>query len=403
MPENLKWTEKYRPESLDDYRGSSKKVDEIQKWVRNWHNRKSQALLLHGPAGSGKTSLVEAIAQEEGLDLFETNASDVRTKEKLQDELEQAVKQRSFTGKKKLILIDEIDGMTGTDRGGRSYINEIIEESRFPVILTANDPYANGMGTIRRKAKVIEMGGVHTNSIAALLRDIADNEDLTYDEKAIKSIARRSDGDIRSAINDLQSLADMHGTIDTETVKDLGYRDTEKGIFEALKIIFKTSTAETASDATDDLEEDYDEIFEWIRENVPNEYQEDHEIAAAMEELSKADLFRGRIRKGQNWTLLKYVYELMSVGVALSKDEKYGGFTKYQYPSRIKKMGQSKAKRKKRDDIGAKISEHLHVSVTTARQIIPFLQILFEREEWRENIITELELTEDEIEYIESF
>ncbi|MCJ7429419.1 MAG: replication factor C large subunit [Candidatus Nanohaloarchaeota archaeon QJJ-5] len=397
------WTEKYRPTSLDEYRGSTKKVDEIQKWIKNWHNRSSQALLLHGPAGSGKTSLVEAIANEQGLDLFETNASDVRTKDSLQDKLEQAVKQRSFTGKKKLILIDEIDGMTSKDRGGTAYIETIIDESRFPVVVTANDPYANGMASIRRKAKVLEMGGVHTNSIAALLRDIAQEEEIEYEDAAIKSIARRSDGDIRSAINDLQSLSQRYETIDTDAIKDLGYRDTEKDIFEALKILFKTTTAETASDATDDLDEDYDEIFEWIRENVPREYQKDHEIAAAMDALSEADLYRGRIRKGQNWTLLKYVYELMSVGVALSKDEKYSGFTRYQYPSRIKKMGQSKAKRKKRDDIGAKISEQLHVSIEEARTIIPFLQVLFEREQWRKNIIDHLDLTEDEIEYIETF
>lgn len=397
------WTEKYRPDSLDDYRGSSKKVDEIQKWVRNWHNRSSQALLLHGPAGTGKTSLVEAIAEDEGLDLFETNASDVRTKDSLQEELEQAVKQRSFTGKKKLILIDEIDGMTGNDRGGRSYIETIIDESRFPVVLTANDPYANGMASIRRKAKVIEMGGVHTNSIAAMLRDIADAEGFDYEKAAIKSIARRSDGDIRSAINDLQSLAERYDDVDRDAIKDLGYRDTEKDIFEALKIIFKTTTAETASNATDDLDEDYDEVFEWIRENVPNEYKDEEEIAKAMEALADADLYRGRIRKGQNWTLLKYVYELMSVGVALSKEEKYDGFTRYQYPSRIKKMGQSKAKRKKRDDIGAKISDELHVSVNTARSIIPFLQLLFDRETWRTNIINELDFTDDEVAFIESF
>ncbi|MDY6770913.1 MAG: replication factor C large subunit [Candidatus Nanohaloarchaea archaeon] len=402
MAESINWTEKYRPESLDDYRGKSKTVDEVLKWVKNWENRKSQALLLHGPPGIGKTALVAAIANELDMELFETNASDVRTKQALRDNVEQAVKQRSFTGRDKLILIDEVDGMTANDRGGRSEINTIIEESRFPVILTANDAYANGMQTLRRKSKVVEVDKVHTNSIKARLREIAEAEGLTYDEKGIKAIARRADGDLRSAINDLQSLARKHGMIDREAAKELGYRDQEKDIFEALKIIFKTTTAATASDALDGVDEDHDTAFEWIRENVPREYDRTGDVARAMDELSKADVFRGRIG-AQNWSLLKYVYEIMTVGVALSKEEKYGGFTRYQYPSRIKKMGRSKGSRKRREDIGVKVGDALHVSVSEASDTIPFLQQLFQKEEWRENIVEELDLTEDEVEFIEAF
>ncbi len=402
MAETVTWTEKYRPESLDEYRGKSKTVEEVKGWVKNWDNQKSKSLLLHGPPGVGKTALVHAIANELDMEIFETNASDVRTKQALKDKVEQAVKQRSFTGKTKLILIDEVDGMSSTDRGGTSEINRIVKESRFPVILTANDAYANGMQTLRRRSKVVEVNKVHTNSVNARLREIAEREGLEYEKKGIKAIARRADGDLRSAVNDLQSLARKHETIDTEAAKDLGYRDRETDIFEALKIIFKTETAETASDALDDVDEDYDTIFEWIRENVPREYERSGDVARAMGELSTADVFRGRIG-AQNWSLLKYVYAIMSVGVALGKEEKYGGFTRYQYPSRIKKMGQSKAARKRRDDIGTKVGEKLHVSISDATDMLSVLQMLFENDEWRENIVEELELTEDEIEFIEEF
>lgn len=396
------WTEKYRPRSLDEFRGKKKTVEEVLDWVKNWENRKSQALLLHGPPGIGKTALVTLIADELDMELFETNASDVRTKDALKNTVEKAIKQRSFTGRQKLILIDEVDGMSSSDRGGRSEINRIVDESRFPVIMTANDAYANGMSTLRRKSKVVEVNKVHTNSVAARLKDVAREEDVEFDKSAIKAVARRAGGDMRSAINDLQSLAEKHGEITSDIVKDLGYRDTEKDIFEALKIIFKTTTAQTASDALDDVDEDYDTVFEWIRENIPREYERSGDRARAMDELSKADIFRGRIVKNQNWSLLKYVYELMSVGVALSKEEKYKGFTRYQYPSRIKKMGRSKASRKKRDDIGKKIGEELHVSVSDAYEIMPFLQELFAREEWKENIVDTLDLTEDEVEFIEA-
>jgi len=404
MSEPTMWTEKYRPQGLDEYRGRKKTIAEVRDWVTNWENTESKALLLYGPPGIGKTALVQALANDLGMEIFETNASEVRTKQALKDRLEQAVQQRSFTGKDKLILVDEVDGMSGrSDRGGTSEINTIIKKSRFPVILTANDAYANGMQSIRRKSKVVEINAVHTNSVNARLKEIADAEGIEYDKKAIKSIARRAGGDLRSAINDLQSLAEKHGTITQETVKELAYRDSETDIFEALKIIFKTTTAETAADALDDVDEDYDTSFEWIRENVPKEYEDEDDVGRAMDALSRADIFRGRIRRGQNWGLLKYVYGIMTVGVALAKDEKYSGFTRYGYPSRIKKMGRSKSMRNKRDAIGSKIGDALHISITEASETIPVLQELFKRDDWKHNITEHLELDDDEVEFIESF
>ncbi|MDY6789436.1 MAG: replication factor C large subunit [Candidatus Nanohaloarchaea archaeon] len=396
------WVEKYRPKNLEDFRGKSKTVEKALDWVKNWENRKSKAVLLHGPPGSGKTAVAEIIADKLGLELYETNASKTRTKKALKAELEKAVQQKSFTGRKKLILIDEVDGMTRNDRGGKSELTRIIDKSRFPIIMTANDAYDTSKG-IRNRSKMLEIGKAHTNSISSRLREIAEKEGLEYDKKAIKSLARQSDGDMRSAINDLQSLAERYDRIDRETVKQIGYRDTDKGIFEALKIVFKTTTAATAADALDNVDEDPDTIFEWIRENVPKEYREIKDLADAMDKLSIADLFNGRIRRSQNWSLLKYVYDLMTVGVALSKQEKYKGFTRYSYPSKIKMMGRSKASRKKREEIGQKVGEKLHTSVSTATDMLPFLGQLFKKKAWKTSIVRDLELTEKETEFIEEF
>jgi replication factor C large subunit len=397
------WVEKYRPASLDDFRGSSKTVEQVRDWVANWSSDQNEkALLLHGPPGSGKTSLVHALADAMDRELFETNASEARTKDAVQEKLAQAVKQRSFTGKEKIILIDEVDGMGRSDRGGKKIINRLLGETRFPIILTANDPYDSGMQSIRNKATVVELGGVHTNSIAARLREICEEEGVGYEDGAMKAIARRADGDMRSAINDLEGLA-RTGRVTEGDVKDLGYRETEREIFETLKIIFKTTTAQTASDAPDGLDEDHDTLFEWIRENVPKEYTTADDMAAAYDRLSRADLFKGRMMHRQEWTLLKYIYAYMTVGVALSKEEKYAGWTKYGYPSTIRRMGQSQATRAKRDSVGEKIGDELHMSVQEATDMLPVLQILFQDDGLRENIVTQLELEDDEVEFIESF
>lgn len=393
------WAEKYRPETLNEYRGASSQKKELREWVENWEQG-DKPVLLHGQAGTGKTSLVEVLANDLGYELVETNASDVRTKKKLKSELKEATRQASFFGSQKIILIDEVDGMGSSDRGGTQELNEIVDESRFPVVMTANDAYDSKIRTLREKSKMIELGSVHTNSINAHLKQILETEGIEYDDKAVKRIARQAGGQMRSAINDLESVARGRDELEVDDLASLGYRDSEKDVFEALKIVFKTETAETARQATDNLDEDAETFMQWLRENVPREYKRSGDVSQAYDWLSKADVFNGRIRNTQNWKLLKYVYLLPSVGVALGKREKYEGWTKYQYPSKIRRMGSSRASRNRLESIGKKVGDRLHVSVNESKQMIPFLSLMLEEHPGLQN---QLRLSDEEVDFIEKF
>lgn len=394
------WVEKYRPETLSDYRGASNQKEELQEWLENWE-KGDKPVLLHGQAGTGKTSIVEALANDHDLELVETNASDVRTKKKLKKELKEATRQKSFLGKQKLILIDEVDGMSGnSDRGGTAELARIVDESRFPVVMTANDAYDDSIRTLKNKSKQIELGSVHTNSINAHLKEILENEGIEYDPSAVKTIARRGGGQMRSAINDLEAAARGQEKLTKEDVEVVGARDKEQDVFESLKMIFKTDKADTARRATDNLDEDAGTFVEWVRENVPREYQKSEDVAAAYDQLSKADLYNGRIRDTMNWSLMKYVYHFSTIGVALAKEEKYSGWTKYQYPSKIRRMGSSRAARNKLESIEKKVGSKLHVSGREARSMLPFLSCLIDE---NERVAEQLELEDDEKEFVLSF
>jgi replication factor C large subunit len=394
------WVDKYRPESLDDYRGASEEKEELKNWVEEWEQGDGP-VLLHGQAGTGKTSLVEALANDLGYELVETNASDVRTKKKLKEELKEATRQASFFGGQKLILIDEVDGMSGrSDRGGVKEIGEIVDETRFPIIMTANDAYDQSIRSLRNKSKTIELGSVHTNSIAAHLRDILENEGIEYEDGAPKRIARQAGGQMRSAINDLQAIALGKDKLTVEDVKTLAQRDDRQDIFDALKIVFKTTTAETASNATRNLDEDADTFLQWIRENAPREYKRPEDLARAYYWISEADLFNGRIRSRMNWKLLRYVFQFSTVGVALAKDEKYSGWTKYQYPSKIRRMGSSRGARNKLDSISGKLGTTLHMSKRDVKSSLPMFADFLDN---YEDLQRQLRLEDDEVEFIKEF
>ncbi|MFB6099766.1 MAG: replication factor C large subunit, partial [Candidatus Nanohalobium sp.] len=394
------WVQKYRPETLDEYRGASSEKKELKEWAENWEQG-DKPVLLHGQAGTGKTSLVEALVNDLGYELVETNASDVRTKKKLKEELKEATRQASFFGGQKLILIDEVDGMSGnSDRGGVQEIGRIIDESRFPIVMTANDAYDQSIRSLRNRAKEIKLDSVHTNSIAAHLREILDEEGINYEDGAPKRIARSAGGQMRSAINDLQAAALGKDKLTVEDVKQQASRDDRQDIFDALKIVFKTTTASTANQATQNLDEDADTFLQWIRENAPREYEREEDLARAYYWISQADLFNGRIRSRMNWKLMKYVFQFSTVGVALAKDEKYSGWTKYQYPSKIRRMGSSRGARNKLDSVSGKLGEKLHMSKKDVKSELPMFADFLEN---YEDLQRQLELEDDEVEFIQDF
>ena len=92
--------------------------------------------------------------------------------------------------------------------------------------------------------------------------------------------------------------------------------------------------------------------------------------------MALADLFRARIAKEQDWRFLKYMIELMTAGVALSKKEMYRKFTKYKYPSKLMILGKTKLERREEKERLLKLSKELHCSTRKIREeFLPFLKI----------------------------
>ena len=178
---------------------------------------------------------------------------------------------------------------------------------------------------------------------------------------------------------DFQSVCEGRKEISDSEIDVLGKRLKEKDIFKAMQLVFKSNDYNTARSALDGLDLEFEMFMQWVDENIPNEYEKNLDLANAFSNLSRADVYMGRINK-QSWVFLKFAMDMATAGVALSKKEKYVKFTRYYFPEIIKKLSQIKEKRTKERDICTKISEKSHVSVKDARWLyLPTLKLIGEK------------------------
>jgi len=370
-------TEKYKPNNLAEFVDQKEALEKFLDWIKKWKPG-SKALLFYGPPGTGKTCLLHAFSKEKNLQLIEMNASDWRSASQIEEVFGQSMKQASLFSKGKVFLIDEIDGLAGReDLGGVGAVIKIIKESRFPVVLVANNPYEPKLRALREYCELVEFKKIPVFDIEKRLKKICEKEKIKYDEEVLRQIAKRSEGDLRAAINDLETISSGKKEISLEDLEILGYREREKNIFDALKMIFKTKTALAAKLSIAEVEKDPEEIFWWIENNITKEYEKPEEIAKAFDLLSKADLFRRRVTLRQDWVFKAYMIDLMTAGIAISKKEMYRKFTKYQYPSNIMLLGATRFSRKSESEILSKLSKELHVSQRKLKsEYLPFLKII---------------------------
>ena len=390
---NVPWCEKYRANSFSQIKGQNLAIDKVKLFLRAFPKKK--AIVLYGPPGVGKTSLAYVIASELDSEILELNASDLRNKEKIASIIGPASRQKSLFRKYKVILVDEVDGVSAVrDRGGLAELLALIEKSVYPIIITANDIWQKKFNLLRKKAELIELKELEYGFVLDVLRDICRREGVVLAEDSLKAIAIRARGDLRAAINDLQMLSKMDGPI---AKSEIGERNKEQSIFSALQFVFKNAKInEEMLKVFNEVNMPIDEIFLWIEENIPLEYS-GPELAKAFDALALADVFRGRIRRQRHWRFMVYEYFFLGPGVAASKRYNRTGWTGYKKPSRILKIWLQNQRSQKKKSICEKYARHAHISVKTAMRDFMLLKIILKNARIR----SELGLSDEEIAYLD--
>ncbi len=204
------WIEKYRPDNFDDIVGQDKNINIINKMIEGGS---FPHLLLHGKSGTGKTSTIMSIANKlygknKAFMMIKLDASDDRGINTVREEIKGfAEKMTPFNSGIKLIILDEADSMTFDAQFAlRRIIEKYSDDTRFCIICN----YMNKIiAPIKARCVNLRFYPIDKNIIVDRLKFICKEEKLKYEKNSLEIIANISNGDLRKAINILQSLSMM--------------------------------------------------------------------------------------------------------------------------------------------------------------------------------------------------
>lgn len=214
----IPWVEKFRPKSLADVAAHRDIVDTIDKLTSE--NRLPH-LLLYGPPGTGKTSTILAVARKlYGTNyhnmILELNASDDRGIDVVRQQIQDFASTQSFSfGAKasvKLVLLDEADAMTKDAQFAlRRVIEKYTKNTRFALICNHVNKIIPALQSRCTRFRFAPLDNVH---VTERLRYVIEAERLDVTEGGLAALVRLCTGDMRKALNILQSthMASQHIT-----------------------------------------------------------------------------------------------------------------------------------------------------------------------------------------------
>jgi DNA polymerase III delta prime subunit len=219
----LLWTEKYRPQTINDCILPERLKKPFQEYV---NQKNIPNLLLTGGAGVGKTTVAKAMCKEIGCDYLVINGSDESGIDTFRTKIKNYASSMSLAGGRKVIIIDEADYLNpnSTQPALRNAIEEFSENCSF--IFTCN--YKNRIiEPLHSRCAVIEFSlrnGEKAKMAAAFfkrIQTVLQSESVDFDDAVIAELIKKHFPDFRRVINELQRYSQF-GKIDTGILAQIG-------------------------------------------------------------------------------------------------------------------------------------------------------------------------------------
>ena len=295
----MMWSEKYRPKNIIDLVGNEEARKSLVEWFTNW-KKGIKPILLIGPPGIGKTTLANLAAKQFGYDLISLNASDVRSKQNIQEILSPVLGNQTVFGTP-MIFIDEVDGVHGrADYGGAEAIISILKEATVPIVLAANSDLSNKMKSVKKVVQTIQFRPLPPRLLLFYLNKILQLEDAKINPDYLIKLVTESRGDIRSMINFAQALVTG---FNPPTEKSFENLNVEEGI----NAFYKSNSVEEARSILYSLRINPREKINAFYSSIITSNIKADDMQKFLQIISSADMLYGKIMKTQQWRLLRYL------------------------------------------------------------------------------------------------
>ena len=299
----LMWSEKYRPQIISDMVGNEEPRAAIMEWFAKW-KKGTKPLLLVGPPGIGKTTMAYLVAKQFGYDMIGLNASDVRSKSRINEILTPVLGNVSVLGTP-MIFVDEVDGIHGRgDYGGAAALVDILKEPTVPIVIAANDDSLEKMKNIKKVVTTISFKRIPPRLLRVYLENILKKENVKLSPGSLIKVIDKSRGDIRSMINLTQSLINGFNPQTETSFEKINVEDGVNAFFKANSIDEARSVLYSMQiNPRDKINAFYSSIITSDIDNLT--------LAKYLETISDADMIYGKIMKTQNWRLLRYLNDIL--------------------------------------------------------------------------------------------
>lgn len=203
-PTSELWVNKYAPKELNDFVGHKPLIEKIKDWIIHFSytTYKQRYIVIHGPPGVGKTTIVSLLCKQLNIPLHAFNASDDRNTDFIEN-----IKPLIQARRKCVILMDEFDGLMTK---AITLFLKYATKSANPIICICNDWFGDeSLATMRSKTTketVFEFKRLSTDEIKSYLRQICNKENKLISEPQLTKIVLTSAGDLRNAINQLSFI-----------------------------------------------------------------------------------------------------------------------------------------------------------------------------------------------------
>ncbi len=245
------WTEKYRPETLDDVIGQDKIIERLQAFVEE---DSIPHMLYAGPAGTGKTTSAVALAKdlygdEWKQNFMETNASDERGIDVVREKIKDFARTKPVNADYKIIFLDEADSLTSdAQQALRRTMEQFSDNCRF--ILSCN--YSSKIiDPIQSRCAVFRFNRLEEEDVTEYIQKLGEKEDFKISEEAVEAVMRVSSGDMRRVTNILQTAAIQNSEIEEEDVYGVAASLRPDEIREVLDLAFEGSFMDAREMLTD--------------------------------------------------------------------------------------------------------------------------------------------------------